>query len=111
MLLIRNCYWGGVCAWSLVAGTVFADDWQQWLGPERDSVWRESGIVEKFSADGPPILWRARVGGGYAGPVVAHGRVYVVDRMVVPGDASPSTAHDRGAGRSVERVLCLREAD
>ena len=23
-----------------------ADDWPQWLGPKRDSVWREAGIVE-----------------------------------------------------------------
>jgi len=27
---------------------VCADDWPQWLGPKRDAVWRESGIVEKF---------------------------------------------------------------
>jgi hypothetical protein len=27
-----------------------ADDWPQWLGPKRDGVWREKGIVEKFPA-------------------------------------------------------------
>ena len=25
-----------------------ADDWPQWMGPGRDNVWRESGIIEKF---------------------------------------------------------------
>ena len=25
-----------------------ADDWPQWLGPKRDSIWREEGIVERF---------------------------------------------------------------
>ena len=25
-----------------------AEDWPQWLGPKRDGVWRESGIVEKL---------------------------------------------------------------
>ena len=49
--------------------------------PSRDAVWRESGIVEKFPTNGPPVLWRAAVGGGFAGPVVAGGRVYVADRQ------------------------------
>ena len=24
-----------------------AEDWPQWLGPNRDSVWKETGLVEK----------------------------------------------------------------
>ena len=24
-----------------------ADDWPQWGGPQRDAVWRESGIVDR----------------------------------------------------------------
>ena len=27
----------------LSAGLAQADDWPQWLGPKRDSVWRETG--------------------------------------------------------------------
>jgi hypothetical protein len=33
-----------------VAGIATADDWPQWRGPERDGVWREQGIVEKFDS-------------------------------------------------------------
>src|SRR6202008_3993251 len=51
----------------------FADDWPQWLGPNRDSVWRESGIVQQFPTNGPAIRWRTNIGGGYAGPAVAGG--------------------------------------
>ncbi len=108
---IRSFFLGGCCAWSLVGNAVFADDWPQWLGPERDSVWRESGIVEKFPTNGPPIRWRAKIGGGYAGPVVANGRVYVADRTRAQGAGDPSAPSDRSAGRAFERVLCLREAD
>ena len=32
----------------LIAATLRADDWPQWLGPQRDAVWREDGILEKF---------------------------------------------------------------
>jgi outer membrane protein assembly factor BamB len=95
-------------AWLLVGNTLFADDWPQWLGPRRDSVWRESGIVEKLPTNGPPVRWRARVGGGYAGPSVANGRVYVADRQLVQ---AASNAADRSVTRSLERVLCLNETD
>jgi hypothetical protein len=77
-----------------LAPTVHADDWPQWLGPQRDGVWRESGILSKFPAGGPKVRWRTPIAGGYAGPAVANGRVYV---------------HDRPADK--KRVLCLSEAD
>jgi outer membrane protein assembly factor BamB len=95
----------------LAANGVFADDWPQWLGPQRDSVWRESGIVEKFPTNGPPVRWRAKIGGGYAGPSVANGRVYVTDRQLAEGASNPANPFERGQVRGLERVLCLREAD
>jgi hypothetical protein len=36
----------------VVTSTGRADDWPQWLGPQRDSVWRESGILNRFPARG-----------------------------------------------------------
>src|SRR5206468_373974 len=90
---------------------LFADDWPQWLGPNRDAVWRESGIVEKFPTDGPQILWRVAIGGGYAGPSVADGRVFVTDRQLQQGVNNPSDPFARGVIRGSERVLCLNEAD
>ena len=90
---------------------LFADDWPQWLGPERDSVWRESGIIEKFPGGGPPVLWRTGIGAGYAGPAVAKGLVYVADRQLSEGVSNPSDPFQRGIIRGTERVLCLNEAD
>src|SRR6476660_5979618 len=51
-----------------------ADDWPQWLGPQRDGVWREKGILEKFPADGPQVRWRTEVNRGYCGPAVVGNR-------------------------------------
>ena len=95
---IRTFHLGVLCAWLVAGNALFADDWPQWLGPNRDAVWREDGIVEKFPTNGPPVRWRAGIGGGYAGPSVANGRVYVADRQ-------------RSPDASIERVLCLSEAD
>ena len=91
----------------LPAGAARADDWPQWLGPQRDGVWREAGVATGFPADGPQITWRTPVGGGYAGPAVAGGRVFLTDwtprnSAEVPGD--PFQARTLAG---TERVLCL----
>ncbi len=95
----------------LALATVHADDWPQWLGPQRDAVWRETGIIEKFPAEGPRYRWRVPIGGGYAGPAVAKGRVYVTDRQLPQGATNPANPFARGAIPGGERVLCLNEAD
>jgi len=48
-----------------------ANDWPQWLGAERDGIWRETGIADKFPKEGPRIVWRVPIGSGYSGPAVA----------------------------------------
>jgi outer membrane protein assembly factor BamB len=100
----------GLCL-ALLFQPVRGDDWPQWLGPQRDAVWRETGIVEKFPAGGPPVRWRREIGGGYAGPAVANGRVYVTDRLLAKGSNNPADPFARGIIPGTERVLCLDEAD
>lgn len=36
---------------ALLLPTVYADDWPQWRGLNRDGVWHETGIIEAF--EGP----------------------------------------------------------
>jgi outer membrane protein assembly factor BamB len=90
---------------------VLADEWPQWLGPNRDSVWRETGIVERFPTNGLPARWRTRIGQGYAGPAVLGDRVFVTDRQLAAGVQSPADPFARNELRGVERVLCLKELD
>src|ERR1043166_8278868 len=73
-----------------------ADDWPQWLGPQRDGVWRETGLLEKFPAAGLAFRWRTPIGAGYSGPAVAGGRVFVLDRQLAPGATRPSDPFDKG---------------
>src|ERR1035437_3307075 len=102
---------GAFCASVLLGSALFADDWPQWLGPARDSVWRESGIVEKFPTNGPPVLWRASIGAGYAGPIVAKGRVYVADRQLAPALTNPADPFAQAQITAFACMLCLSEAD
>ncbi|MDB6175423.1 MAG: outer rane biosis protein BamB [Chthoniobacteraceae bacterium] len=98
-------------AFLFAPGSLHADDWPQWLGPQRDGVWRETGIVEKFPADGPSVRWRVPLSAGYSGPAVADGRVYVMDRELAKEAANPVNAFQRGRIPGNERVLCFNEAD
>lgn len=87
-----------------------ADDWPQWLGPQRDGVWRETSLVETFPEGGLKKLWSAKVGAGYTGPAVAGGKVFVMDRTLAEGAANPRNAFDNKTEvKGGERVLCLDE--
>ena len=58
-----------------------ADDWPQWLGPHRNGVSAEKGLLESFPKGGPKIVWQRDIGEGFAGPVVAGERVIVFHRL------------------------------
>lgn len=83
-----------------------ADDWPQWRGPQRDGVWREAGVVATIPATGLPVKWRAAVKGGYSGPAVAAGRVYLTDYDRPEGPLT-NAPNDRTQLIGRERVLCF----
>jgi outer membrane protein assembly factor BamB len=97
-------------AWGVLAARGRADDWPQWLGPSRDGVWRETGLLEKFPANGPKVRWRTPIGMGYAGPAVANGRVYVTDRVLPQGVQNPASGFTNQTVDGQERVRCLDES-
>src|SRR5205085_11138898 len=52
-------------------------DWPQWRGPDRSGVCRETGLMQSWPAEGPPLAWKVRgLGGGYSTPSVAAGRIF-----------------------------------
>jgi outer membrane protein assembly factor BamB len=57
-----------------------AQDWHQFLGPDRNSISPQKGLLRAWSESGPEVLWTVNVGIGYGGPVVKNGRVYLLDR-------------------------------
>lgn len=84
-----------VCCVSQVA----ADDWPQWGGPQRDLVWRETGINYELPEGLLPRVWSQPIGEGYSGPAVADGKVFITDAV------HPDL--DRGQTKTIERVHCL----
>lgn len=86
----------------------YADEWPHWMGPNRDNVWREDGLVDRFPKEGPKVLWRTPVENGYAGPSVAQGKVFVSDFASDANVKVDNFARKQFAG--TERFFCLDEA-
>ncbi len=78
-----------------------ADDWPQWRGPERDGIWRETGILEAFASAELKPAWTAPIGPGYSGPTVAGDRVFLTDRVAAPEQQERVRCFDRETGRAL----------
>jgi len=63
-----------------------AQDWPQYMGPDRNSISPQKGILRSWPEKGPEVLWSVNVGIGYGGPVVKGDRVYLLDRDDEAGD-------------------------
>lgn len=105
----------------LAVPAVMADDWPQWMGRDRDGVWHEEGIVDRFPESGPALRWKQKIGSGYSGPAVAGGFVYLMDRISVKVEGQAKYLHEgkvpenknfvRQLLPGKERIVCLRESD
>ncbi len=92
----------------LFAQNLFGDDWSHWMGPKRNNTWNESGILDRFPADGPKKIWESPVAVGYAGPAVGQGRVVVTDFLSQANVKVSNFERQEFTGK--ERVWCLDQS-
>ena len=85
---------------------LLADDWSGWMGNDRDGVYRETGVINQIPEEGLEVKWRVPVEGGYAGPAVADGKVFVFDYVKSSGSVvnAPTT---RVSLSGSERLMAL----
>jgi outer membrane protein assembly factor BamB len=81
----------------LLPAAVWADDWPQWRGPNRDGACTETGLLQSFPAEGLKVRWRVPVGWGFSSPVISQGRVYLADSELMKP-------------RAKERLHCFAES-
>jgi outer membrane protein assembly factor BamB len=63
----------------LLAGAACADDWPQWLGPGRNNVSKETGLLQSWPKSGPKLLWTfSQAGMGYSAPSIVGDRLYAL---------------------------------
>ena len=83
--------------WATLTFAARADDWPQWLGPNRNGISKE--IVKPWKGQ-PKVLWQADVGEGHSSPILAKGHVYVLDK-VAEKDQERLTAWTADTGKQV----------
>ena len=62
----------------LVATTLFATDWPQWRGPNRDGISTETNWSTNWPAAGPKQLWKMNVGTGCSAVAISDGKLFAV---------------------------------
>jgi outer membrane protein assembly factor BamB len=64
--------------WSMAAR---AEDWPGLLGPHQNNSSAEKGLFLDWPPEGPPRVWRKRLGRSYSPPVVAEGKLVAFHRL------------------------------
>jgi outer membrane protein assembly factor BamB len=66
--------------------SIYAQDWPQFLGPERNSTSPQKNLLRSWPESGPEVLWTVDLGKGFGGPVIKDSKVYLLDRDDITGD-------------------------
>ena len=81
---------------------VSAGSWPSWRGPNRDAISPETGLLDAWTDEGPPLKWKAKgLGKGYSSVSIADGRIYTMGAAGTPAAGYTAPARTgRGRGRS-----------
>jgi outer membrane protein assembly factor BamB len=85
---------------SPMARAADAEDWPRFLGPHANNISAETGLLDKWPTNGPPLLWEKTVGAGYSAPSV-RGELLVLHHRV--GDEEVLEAFNAANGKPVWR--------
>jgi outer membrane protein assembly factor BamB len=62
------------------AGAV-TSDWPRFLGPTDDATSPETGLIDSFGPEGPPLVWEVEKGDSYTCPSIVGDRLVLFDNV------------------------------
>lgn len=92
-----------VCLAMAALGAVAAHpdaDWPRFLGPTGNNISAESGLLDRWPAGGPRVVWSRPIGAGYGAPSVRGNRLVLHHRL---GDEEIVEAMNPGNGETIWR--------
>jgi outer membrane protein assembly factor BamB len=89
-----------ILALLLLPVPLFAADWSQWLGPDRNAVSNERGLNLDWKKKKPKLLWKVPLGSGFSGMSLVGNRLYT---MMSENKREFATAHDATTGKELWR--------
>jgi outer membrane protein assembly factor BamB len=66
---------------ALLAADRAGGDWPRFLGPSANGISSETGLLDQWPSNGPPVLWQTRTGAGYGAPSVLGNRLVLHHRI------------------------------
>jgi outer membrane protein assembly factor BamB len=75
----RGCF-SLLIVFTISSLTAVPADWPHFMGPGYNNISGDTDLARSWPAAGPKVLWETAVGEGYAGPSIAEGKVYLLDR-------------------------------
>jgi outer membrane protein assembly factor BamB len=72
---------GGLLCLGAGATAAGDDEWPQFLGPHANGISTETGLLDRWPTNGPPMLWEKKIGSGYGAPSVRGSRLVVHHRI------------------------------
>ncbi len=66
---------------SLTSGGAEERNWPQFLGPHANGTSPETGLLERWPTNGPPVRWEKKIGTGYGAPSVLGNRLVFHHRI------------------------------
>jgi outer membrane protein assembly factor BamB len=70
---------GAIAALLVTSSALFAADWPQWRGPNRDDVSKETGLLQSWPEGGPKQVWVFKDSGlGYSGYSIVGGKLFTM---------------------------------
>ena len=81
-----------------MVSSLFAGDWPQILGPNRNGIADQEQLRDKWPETGPAFLWEVKIGSGFAGVATFGGIAILFHRQ---GDNDLVTAFDAASGKEL----------
>ncbi|MDB6020850.1 MAG: hypothetical protein JWQ04_707 [Pedosphaera sp.] len=85
-------------AFTLTAAENPGTDWPQLLGPHANGISDETGLLDKWPTNGPPLVWEKSIGTGYGAPSVLGHQLVFHHRL---GDEEIVECLDAATGKSL----------
>lgn len=90
-------------------------EWPGYLGPGRNGISPETGLLHEWPGSGPEVIWRAAVGPGFSSVAVAGGRLFTQfadggDEVVAAFDAATGKELVLGGNGDLSLIEATPEA-
>ena len=72
--------------------------WTGFRGPERNGTYEQQALLTAWPPEGPKLLWKQPIGGGYASFAIARGRAFTIEQR---GPQEVAAAYDVQTGREL----------